>query len=124
MTDYRKQFGAEGENIALKYLQNKGMILIEHNFRWRGGEIDLIMNDDKTLVFIEVRIKSTTNHGSPLETINYKKRRQIEKCARYYLATKKIDCNIFCRFDVLGIISKGNQQPIVEYVPNAFISGE
>ena len=79
MSDTRKQLGNRGEDFALAHLEAKGMCLIDRNYRWRGGEIDLIMRDGAVLVFVEVRSKSGAAHGTPLETIDYRKRRQIER---------------------------------------------
>jgi len=60
---HRKEAGASGENAALKYLQQHGLILIERNYRCRSGEIDLIMLDGKTLALIEVRYRGSGDFG-------------------------------------------------------------
>jgi len=124
MSDTRKQLGNQGEDLALVHLEALGMQLVDRNYRWRGGEIDLIMRDGAVLVFVEVRSKSAAAHGSPLETINYKKRRQIERCARQYLAHKKVSADICCRFDAVGVLLPANGQPEIHYVRDAFRLGE
>jgi len=124
MSDARKQLGNRGEELALAHLEAKGMRLVDRNYRWRGGEIDLIMRDGAVLVFVEVRSKSGTAHGSPLETIDFKKRRQIERCARQYLAHKKVGADVCCRFDAVGILIPANGPIEIVHVPDAFRLGE
>ncbi|PKL44845.1 MAG: YraN family protein [Candidatus Riflebacteria bacterium HGW-Riflebacteria-1] len=124
MSDARKQLGNNGEDLALRYLEKLGMQLVDRNYRWRGGEIDLIVRDGAVLVFVEVRSKSGAAHGSPLETITYKKRRQIERCARQYLAHKKVSADVCCRFDAVGVLLPANDQPEINYVRDAFRLGE
>ena len=124
MSDPRKQLGNQGEDLALVHLEALGMQLVDRNYRWRGGEIDLIMRDGAVLVFVEVRSKSAVAHGTPLETIDYKKRRQIERCARQYLAHKKVSADICCRFDAVGVLFPTNGHPEINYVRDAFRLGE
>ncbi len=124
MSDDRKQLGNLGEDLALAHLKALGMKLIDRNYRWRGGEIDLIMSADKVLVFVEVRSKTSTTHGGPLETIGYKKRRQIEKCARQYLLCRKVGDNVCCRFDAVGILIHADGRAEIEHVADAFRLGE
>lgn len=124
MTDSRQNLGRCGEELALIYLLQAGYRLECRNFRVKTGEIDLVMSDGTILVFVEVRSKSALNHGTPLETVNYAKRRQIEKTARQYLARKKISDDVRCRFDVIGISFRAGQAPEINHVVNAFLAGE
>ncbi len=124
MTDSRQNLGRCGEELALAYLLQAGYRLECRNFRLKTGEIDLVMSDGPILVFVEVRSKSVLNHGTPLETVNYAKRRQIEKTARQYLARKKISDDVRCRFDVIGISFRPGQAPEIDHVVNAFLVGE
>ena len=122
---YKIELGRRGEAIALEYLKKLGYKLITKNYNCpRYGEIDLIMQDENYLVFIEVRTKSNTLYGTPLETINYEKRRQIEKMARQYLSREKVNPDTFCRFDLIGIVLEKNQDPEIEYIKDAFIKGD
>ncbi|PKL45389.1 MAG: YraN family protein [Candidatus Riflebacteria bacterium HGW-Riflebacteria-2] len=124
MSEARKQLGNRGEDLALTHLEALGMRLVDRNYRWRGGEIDLIMRDGNILVFAEVRSKSGVGHGTPLETINYKKRRQIERCARQYLAHKKVSPDVCCRFDAVGVLIQKDGSVKIEHIPDAFRLGE
>ena len=124
MSDSRRQTGISGEELALNFLLEKGYALVHRNYRVRSGELDLIMKDGDCLVFIEVRSKTRIAHGTPIETVNYAKRRQIEKTARHYLHRYRIDESVYCRFDVIGIIMLPNQPPVIEHIENAFLAGE
>ena len=119
------ELGRKGEEIALKYLTDKGYELIARNYRFkRFGELDLIMKDDKYLVFVEVRTKKNTLFGTPIETVDYAKRRQIEKMAQLFFTKEKIPEDTFCRFDVIGIVLPDNGEPQVEHIQDAFIVGD
>jgi len=124
MTQQRIELGRKGEDAALEYLQAQGMKLVARNYRVRAGEIDLIMRHKNTIVFVEVRTRNKTGHGTAIDSVNYAKRRQIERVARHYLKEHKMSDSIFCRFDVVGI-TPGSQDTLhVEHIQNAFICGE
>lgn len=95
-----KQIGNNGESLALCYLQDHGLKLIVRNFYSRFGEIDLIMQDNDTTVFIEVKIRKTTIDNA-LESISYAKQKKLTKTAQYYLMQNGY--NINCRFDAIAI---------------------
>ncbi len=121
----KKLLGKKGEDIALNYLTEKGYELVARNYRFsRYGELDLVMRDGKYLVFIEVRTKKNKLYGSPLETIDYDKRRQIEKMAQLFLVKEKLSQDTFCRFDAIGIILSNNNEPEIEHIQDAFIIGD
>ncbi|MBQ2591826.1 MAG: YraN family protein [Candidatus Riflebacteria bacterium] len=121
----KKLLGKKGEDIALNYLTEKGYELVARNYRFsRYGELDLVMRDGKYLVFVEVRTKKNKLYGSPLETIDYDKRRQIEKMAQLFLVKEKLSQDTFCRFDAIGIILSNNNEPEIEHIQDAFIIGD
>jgi len=80
----RKSLGNLGENLALKYLQNKGYKFIDRNFRSKFGEIDLILQDEDTLVFVEVKTRFGKSFGSPEEAITSKKINSLMKTSQYF----------------------------------------
>ncbi len=108
--------GKTAEDLACRFLQAKNLQLVEKNFRSYFGEIDLIMLDNNTLVFVEVRYRNKSNFGLSRETIHLKKQTRIIKTAQYYLTKKKIFEQKPCRFDVIAI--EGTQAP--NWIPNAF----
>lgn len=84
------------EDLALAHLQKHGLVLLERNFRCRMGEIDLIMRDAETLVFVEVRLRGRGAYASAAESIDARKQRRIITAARFYLSGR---AERPCRFD-------------------------
>ncbi|WP_251978970.1 YraN family protein [Salinicola avicenniae] len=115
-TDARRR-GEQIETLAAHWLEQRGLTLISRNQHAKGGEIDLIMRDGETLVFVEVRHRRRTDHGHPLETVTPAKQRRIIKAARFYLQTQRLSCP--CRFDVVGVT--GTRPDLtVEWIRAAF----
>lgn len=100
-----KQSGDAAEDIALRHLQQAGLVLLVRNYRTPGrggGEIDLIMRDlDGTTVFVEVRARRGEGHGGAAASIGSVKRRRIVFAARHYLARRSLQSP--CRFDVVAL---------------------
>jgi len=107
--------GSEAEIVAAIYLQQKGLKLLERNYQSRYGEIDLIMQSGKTLVFVEVRLRSSGSFGGAAISVTPIKQQKIIKTASQYLQ-KHGDAN--CRFDVI-LMTKPSEDGI-EWIPNAF----
>lgn len=84
MTKKRKNLGKLGENLAKKLLLNKGYKFIEQNFRSRFGEIDLIFQDEDTLVFVEVKTRYSDEYGIPEEAVTKYKIRSIARTGDYF----------------------------------------
>ena len=84
MRTNKQIYGAKGEDLAASFLEKKGYKIIERNYHMRGGEIDIIALDSDTLVFIEVKARSTEEFGSPLEAITYRKLKTLTKAAQFY----------------------------------------
>lgn len=91
------------ERTAARYLVARGLRLITSNYHCRTGEIDLIMLDGDTLVFVEVRFRRNPSHGTPAETVTATKQRRLIRCARHYLMRHRLHEALPCRFDILGI---------------------
>lgn len=100
----KNKLGKEYEDFAVKYLESRGFRILERNFRCRNGEVDIIARDGGTLVFAEVKYRSTERMGNPLETVNREKQRRICRSARYYMMIKHLPEDTPCRFDVIGIL--------------------
>lgn len=97
----RQSIGQEGENRALQYLNERGLILIERNFRRPFGEIDLIMQDSSVLVFVEVRSRVGSQFGGAAASITNTKQRCLTLAAQAYL--QRYSSPPPCRFDVIAI---------------------
>jgi putative endonuclease len=117
-----KQSGDEGEEIAVEYIVEKGYEIIDRNYRYGKGEIDIIAKDPETgeTVFIEVKSKKNLEFGDPVYSVTKNKIKQIKRMAELYLYDKEID-EIDCRFDVITVLLRGKQKPIIEHYINAFM---
>ncbi|WP_022941421.1 YraN family protein [Psychromonas hadalis] len=107
--------GVRAEKKALSYLQDRGLILLHQNYYCRFGEIDLIMSDQDSLVFIEVRYRKNGHFGGALASINQTKQRKIIKTAMHYLA--QLTAEPYCRFDAIAL-DESNAEPL--WVKDAF----
>lgn len=124
MSTNKKELGARGEDIAVRYLKRRGYRILERNYRVRLGEIDIIAEHGADLVFIEVKTRSDTLFGSPFESVSLAKQRQLAKVALEYL-TRENRHDRPARFDVVGIrIAAGDRgrerDAKVELMQNAF----
>ena len=107
--------GSEAEKLAAQFLQQQGMTFISSNFQCRFGEIDLIMRDAKTLVFVEVRLRSHEAYGGAGASITLAKQQKLIRTAEYYLQLHAADA---CRFDV--ILMRKTAMQDIEWIQNAF----
>jgi putative endonuclease len=107
--------GEAAENLAAAFLQRAGLTLIERNYRCRFGEIDVIAREGATLVFVEVRMRSSERFGGAAASITGVKQQKLLRTARHYLAG--IARAPQCRFDAMLI--NGNTHEI-EWLKNAF----
>lgn len=114
-----RTIGQETETQACQYLEKQGMKLLERNFYGPNGELDLIMSDRTSLVFIEVRYRKNNNFGSAAETINKAKQKKLYMTALYYLQTKPGYADKPARFDVVSI-SGANKEQNINWIKNAF----
>lgn len=106
--------GAAAEDQALQYLQQAGLILLQRNYRSRFGEIDLIMRDGKTLVFIEVKARSGSGFGGSAHAITGAKIKRLSATAELYLAGLRPTPP--CRFD--AVLVQGTQPVRIEWLKN------
>ncbi len=121
MTHERLHFGQEGEKAAVKFLKKRGYRIIEKNYRNKSGEIDIVAEQDQVLVFVEVKSRTDTEYGEPLEAVTPHKQRKIGQVARGFMTQHRIE-NRDCRFDVVGIKGNPNQPKTweIELVQDAF----
>jgi putative endonuclease len=117
-----KILGNYGESLARKYLQDQGYRILEENFRNKLGEIDLIVQDGKTICFVEVKTRQFLGQGQPYEAVNPWKIRKLSQMAISYLKYKYNSLEILSRFDVISIIQDKTSSPIIQHIKNAFDS--
>jgi putative endonuclease len=114
------QTGQIAEQNALTFLQSRGLKLLEQNYRFKTGEIDIIMRDQDTLVFVEVRYRKSDRYGSGAESITIAKRRRIINTAKHFLMKKKYSEKP-CRFDVISASGPTDDGMKLDWIKNAFV---
>ena len=100
--------------MALAHLTSQGLSLVEKNFYCKLGEIDIVMLDRNTFVFVEVRLRNNPHYGSGAETITRSKIRKLINTAQFYLVKHPLTGNLDCRFDVISIDDR------IDWIKNAF----
>lgn len=111
----RQAKGAAAEQLAADYLQRQGLTLLERNFRVRGGEIDLICRDGRTMVFVEVRLRSRGDFGGAAASITATKQARLILAARHWLLRHG---ETPCRFDC--VLLDGLESSNIEWLRDAF----
>ncbi|MDD8019230.1 MAG: YraN family protein [Bacteroidota bacterium] len=104
----KKNFGAIGEQAAEKFLIGKGYQILERNYFYQHGEIDIIAKDQETFVFVEVKTRRSAHFGKPEESVTPKKQELLRRTAEGYVLQKNLP-NIDCRFDVVSIVLDGDK---------------
>lgn len=108
--------GRQGEDLATTYIRKNGYKIIERNFRIRGGEIDIIAYDHLTLVFVEVKTRTTHRFGTPAESITKSKLKFIERSSKFYCAKRKLSPKLQ-RIDLVSVDLVGTS-PQIEIIKN------
>ena len=108
--------GSDAEHLASLFLQRQHLVLLEKNYRCRFGEIDLIMREGTTLVFVEVRMRSNNYFGGAAASITTTKQNKLIRAARHYLS--RLYTTPPCRFD--GVLLTGHHDPEIEWIRDAF----
>ncbi|MGC9401275.1 MULTISPECIES: YraN family protein [Vibrio] len=117
----RRDKGQHYETVAKNHLEGCGLMVIERNFTARCGEIDLIMKDGTTIVFVEVRYRENKRYGHAAETVSPSKVAKLLKTAHYWLLkTNRSVEQTDLRFDVIAIHQQGKQ---IEWIKNAITQG-
>jgi putative endonuclease len=117
----RTLLGQWGEKHCQRFLKKKGLKKLTRNFYCRAGEIDLIMVDrDKTIVFVEVKTRADETFGSVEASITSAKKARLLRTAQYFLAVNKIENRPF-RFDIVTIVLNRTGRPLrIRHYKNAF----
>ena len=116
----KRKMGSGGEEIAAEFLENKGLKILNMNYRNRYGEMDIVARDEETLVFVEVKMRKDDDAGHPLEAVDARKQKIIRNLARYFMYNEGYDDDTWCRFDVVGIIGNGTDTPKISWIKDAF----
>jgi len=98
----KRQIGNLGEKLAEEYLKAKGYRIVDRNYLWREGEIDLITEDKETLVFVEVKTRAEIQYSYPEKAVDYQKQKKLFKTAQKYLQNYKGSLKNY-RLDVISV---------------------
>lgn len=120
MTMERQAFGKSGENLAVEELERRGYAILDRRYRTRQGEIDIVAQDGETIVFVEVKARTTGDRGTAVEAVTRGKQRQLISMAMDYLARRHLTDRP-CRFDVVAIDGAGDSRQLTLYL-HAFTS--
>ena len=118
MGQNKRMEGSRYEQLAARYLEQKGMDVLELNYRCRTGEIDIIARDGGYLVFVEVKYRRSSEAGDPAEAVDARKQARILRTARYYMTRYHISEDTPCRFDVVAVLGSN-----VRLIRDAFWCG-
>ena len=120
MLSARQRRGRDAERLAAAYLRREGYLIEAANARFPVGELDLIAQDGKTLCFVEVRVKTSTQFGTASESITHAKRHHFMKAVQWHLQRRRPRWEGPIRFDVVAIQHPPGAQPSLELIRAAF----
>lgn len=115
----RRSKGKAAEQAAADYLHQRGLTLLESNFHCRQGELDLIMEDGSTLVFVEVRSRQAGALVSAAESVNWRKQQRLIMAARFYMHRYRCHERL-CRFDVVCVSTGASGPGKFHWIKDAF----
>jgi putative endonuclease len=110
----RRALGAYGEAVAARHLVGAGMVLLDRNWRCPAGEIDLVLRDGEVLVFCEVKTRSSTAFGSPLEGVGVAKAARLRRLAAMWMQAHDVRVRDV-RLDLVGVLQEAGS-PVVDHV--------
>lgn len=114
--------GRDGEDIAASFLRDRGYVIRGRNYRQPYGEIDIIAEIDGTLVFVEVKARTSTWGGRPFEAVDDRKQQRMIKAALHYMSAHRLHGRP-ARFDVIGVLLPPGRPPEIDHIANAFEPG-
>ncbi|HET9829691.1 MAG TPA: YraN family protein [Nocardioidaceae bacterium] len=114
-TDHRRALGRFGEAYAARHLVERGMVLLDRNWRCDAGEIDLVLRDGRVLVICEVKTRSSNAYGTPLEGVSQTKASRLRRLAARWLAEHQVRPDEV-RIDLVGVLAAPGCTPLVDHV--------
>lgn len=118
MSAARQALGALGERIAERWLVERGWSVVERRFRSGHRDVDLVVERDATIAFVEVKARRCARFGEPVEAVSWRKQRELSRSARVWMDRHGRPGRAY-RFDVVGVLFSGGQA-VVQHVENAF----
>lgn len=115
-----KKLGRWGERRSCRYLRGKGYRLITQNFRCKTGEVDLVMADGDSMVFVEVKTRRDEHQTRAIEAVNFNKRQRLSRAANRFVRKYKI-VDKPLRFDIVTVVLGAKGSPEIRHYKNAFV---
>ncbi len=118
----KKELGKKGEELVVEFLKGKGFEILNQNYSYGKGEIDIIAKDpgDRYTVFVGVKTRQNLDYGEPEYAITKNKQKQVKKLAELYFYENEVD-ELECRFDVIAIFLEDINSPVINHYINAFM---
>jgi len=118
--DTRIELGRAGEGLAERFLHERGLKTVARRFSTPVGELDLVMRDGDTVVFVEVKTRGDRDLADPQDAVNLPKQRRMTRAARWFIQRRRWDDEP-CRFDVVAVLLPPDGPPEIEHFANAFL---
>ncbi|MFO0752022.1 MAG: YraN family protein [Thermodesulfovibrionales bacterium] len=112
-----RSLGADGEELAARYLRERGCAVLHRNYRTPVGEADIVVLDRETVVFVEVKARSSSAFGQPFEAVDFRKQEKLRRVALYYLKQQGVESPV--RFDVISVLFRDGRGEIT-HIKEAF----
>lgn len=116
---HNQNTGKDGEDMAAEFLEDKGYVILDRNYNFLRGEVDIIAYIGREIVFVEVKTRSSDHFGAPEEAVDEGKKKQIKKVAEAWLHERKMD-GAPVRFDVIAIVGPQDEQKRIKHYEAAF----
>ena len=119
--DPRRRLGQWGEKVAALHLEAQGLVILERNWRCRGGEIDLVVRDGEAVVFVEVKTRRGRDFGAPEEALTPHKAAKLMQLGQQYIADHELD-DVDWRIDLVAVELDGSGKLLrCDHIPNAVL---
>lgn len=115
----KDRLGRSGEEVAIDFLEQKGLRILQRNILLPGGELDLVARQNRTVVFVEIKTRQDRRHGEPSEAVGAAKQRRQIVLAEQFLSLCALK-SAPVRFDIVSVVWSNNQLPQIEHIENAF----
>ncbi len=112
---HRKALGVRGELLAARHLVAQGMLLLDHHWQCEAGEIDLVLRDGAVLVICEVKTRTSTAYGDPLEAVGPDKAARLRRLAALWMQTHSVRLPDV-RIDLVGVLSPSDGPDVIDHV--------
>ena len=115
LAERRRLLGRRGESLAAVHLMSRGLVVLDRNWRCDAGEIDLVLRDGEVLVICEVKTRTSTDYGDPLEAVDRRKVDRLRRLAARWLRVH--DCHPEdIRIDMVGVLAPPGRPAEIEHV--------